>query len=93
MLTIVAKIHAKKGMEQHVYDELKKLIEPTRSEKGCIQYDLHQSIEDPTIFIFYENWETKPLWEAHMESKDVKKWRASSGDTVESFELYQLQKK
>jgi quinol monooxygenase YgiN len=37
---------------------LEALIEPTRREKGYINYDLHQGDEDPEAFFFYENWES-----------------------------------
>ncbi|SFS90772.1 putative quinol monooxygenase [Marininema halotolerans] len=93
MLTIVAKMVAKKGMEDRVQAELEKLIAPTRAEEGNIQYDLHQSIEDPAVFIFYENWESKELWENHMEADHLKEWGKVSGDIVESWELYQMEKK
>ncbi len=92
MLTIVAVIHAKQGKEIEVYQELVKLIKPTREEEGNIQYELHQSIEDPAIFIFYENWETKKLWQTHMESDHLKHWGKISPDIVESWELYQMKK-
>lgn len=55
-LTIVAKIEAKPGSEDLVYQELQNLIAPTQVEDGCLNYDLHRSIENPALFLFYENW-------------------------------------
>ena len=40
-LTIVANIYAKAGRIDFVKAELLKLIEPTRAEEGCLNYDLH----------------------------------------------------
>jgi len=40
-LTIVARITAKEGHRDLVKEELLKLIEVTRQEEGCINYDLH----------------------------------------------------
>ncbi|MGB0258137.1 MAG: putative quinol monooxygenase, partial [Coraliomargarita sp.] len=58
-LTIVATIKAKADQVDLVQSELLKLIEPTRAEAGCINYDLHQDNENPAYFLYYENWETR----------------------------------
>jgi quinol monooxygenase YgiN len=42
ILTIVANIHATVDKIELVKAELQKLVEATRTEIGCIQYDLHQ---------------------------------------------------
>jgi quinol monooxygenase YgiN len=61
-LTVVAKIKAKFGSEAVLRQELLQLVLPTIAENGCLNYDLHCSIEDSTLFLFYENWASKPLW-------------------------------
>lgn len=61
-LTIVANIHAKSDKVELVKAELLKLIPITRAEEGCIQYDLHHDNENPSHFMFYENWESRELW-------------------------------
>jgi len=68
ILTIVARIEAKKENLALVKSEVLKLIEPTLKEEGCIQYDLHQDNEDPTVFIFFENWVSRELWQVHMDN-------------------------
>ena len=55
-------------MEEQVKRECLALVAPSRAEQGCINYDLHQSTDDPTLFIFYENWETFGDLERHLES-------------------------
>ena len=55
-LTIVANITAKADQIDLVKAELEKLIDITRAEEGCLQYDLHQDNEKPAHFMFYENW-------------------------------------
>lgn len=65
-LTIVARILAKAKKRELVKSELLKLIDVTRTEEGCINYDLHQDNENPNFFLFYENWENRDLWQKHM---------------------------
>ena len=92
LFTVVARVQAKDGCETAVATELHKLIEPSRRDKGCLNYDMHVSLESPGIFVFYENWETKAHWEAHMETEHLQMWRAASVGLVEDFELHQLEK-
>jgi quinol monooxygenase YgiN len=70
-LTIVARVEAKGEKLHMVKEEVLKLIDHTRHETGCIQYDLYQDNEKPEVFIFFENWENKSLWEAHMQSEHL----------------------
>lgn len=89
-LTIVANITAKADHVDRVRAELEKLVVATRQEVGCINYDLHVDNENPGHFLFYENWETKPHWEAHMETPHLKAFRALAEDTVEEIAVQQM---
>lgn len=86
-LTVIAKIKAKSGSETILYQRLSQLIAPTLAEKGCLNYDLHRSIEDNALFIFYENWANKFLWEQHMESKHIKMFQQETVEIIEDYEL------
>jgi len=53
-VTVLARMKAKRGMEEKVKQELLSLVGPTHAEAGCINYDLHQSVQDKTLFMLYE---------------------------------------
>lgn len=67
-LTVIAKVVAKKNAVEALKVELLKLVEPTREEDGCIEYRLHQDEEDPSIFVFYETWQSRESLSQHMQS-------------------------
>ncbi len=90
-LTIVAKIKAKSGAESRVREALMQLISPTLAEAGCLNYDLHRSIEDPTLFLFYENWESKSLWQKHIASEHIKAFRKDTENLIVVFEVLLMQ--
>ena len=46
-LTIIAKLKAKSGAEEQLFEECRKLVGPTLAEEGCINYYMHHSVEDP----------------------------------------------
>ena len=81
-LTIVAKITAMPDKVEFVKEELLKLIPLTRAEEGCINYDLHQEQGNPAHFLFYENWETREHWLAHMETAHIKGFQAIAEEVV-----------
>ena len=89
-LTIVADIKAKSDRIDLVKAELLKLIAMTRAEKGCINYDLHQDNEDPAHFLFYENWESRELWQAHMGNQHLKDYMAATDGAVAEFTLSEM---
>lgn len=86
-LTVVAKIKAQLGSEGRVHHELIKLIAPTLAESGCLNYDLHCSVDDPTLFLFYENWESRFLWEQHMTAEHIKTFRENTEGLIESLDI------
>ena len=89
-LTIVAKIVAKEEKREFVKSELLKLISITRAEKGCINYDLHQDNENPAHFMFYENWETRELWQTHMANQHLADYMAATEGAVVEFTLNEM---
>ena len=88
-LTIVASIHAAAGHEDLVETELRKLVEPTRREAGCLQYDLHRDNETPGHFLFFENWESRDLWQAHMNAPHLAAYAAAT-DGLARLTLYEM---
>lgn len=90
LLTLVAVIEAKPDKTAFIKAELLKLIAPTRAEAGCIKYDLHQDNDRPEIFMFYETWETRDLWQDHMNNDHLKVYMAATEGCVENFTMYEM---
>jgi quinol monooxygenase YgiN len=91
-LTIIAKPKAKNGAEEQLFEECRRLVGPTLAEEGGVNYDMHRSVEDPGLIMFYENWTNRPLWERHMESPHLQEFSANTDDIVEVWELFQGEK-
>ena len=70
-LTVVAQIKAKPGKETQVRQELLSLVAPSRKDAGCLNYDLHQALDNPALFLFHENWTSKAHLDAHLEKPDL----------------------
>ena len=70
-VTVVAEAIAKAGKESEARQLLLALLEPTRKEEGCIQYDPHELNDKPGHFIFYENWASQAALDAHLKSPHI----------------------
>jgi quinol monooxygenase YgiN len=89
-LTIAANITAKYDKIDLVKAELEKLIDITRAELGCINYDLHQDNDNPAHFMFYENWESRELWQTHMGAQHLQDYMTATEGAVEVFTVNEM---
>ena len=89
-LSILAHIYAHPDQIDLVQKELHKVIEPTRSEKGCLNYDLHQDNENPAHFFFFENWESRELWQMHMENDHLQKFKEATEGAIKEVALHEM---
>jgi quinol monooxygenase YgiN len=66
-LTVIALLVSKPGQEQILKEELIKQTLKIRNEPGFIQFDLHQSNNDATVFMLYESWTDPEALENHFK--------------------------
>jgi quinol monooxygenase YgiN len=81
-LTVVARVKAKPGKEAEVRKELLSLVGPSRKDPGCINYDLHQAVDNPALFLFHENWTSKAHLDQHLQKPDLQALLARVGQLV-----------
>jgi quinol monooxygenase YgiN len=78
VVTVVAELTAQAGKDAEVKQELIAMVEATRLEEGCVQYDLHVSTEQPGTFLFYENWTSREALERHSASLHLQAFAAKA---------------
>lgn len=83
LLTVVAEMKAKPGKELELQSAALALVEPTRKEDGCVQYDLHVHTNDPGRIVFYENWTSAEHLARHAASAHLEAFRAHAKDLLE----------
>ena len=76
LLTVIAYMRAAPGKRDELRAALEALIEPTSQEAGYVNYDLHQGVEDPDAFFFYENWESGEHLDAHLAAPHLVEFAA-----------------
>lgn len=83
LLTVIAYMRAAPGKEDELRAALEALIEPTGREPGYVNYDLHQGVEDPAAFFFYENWESPEHLDAHLATPHLVHFAQIMGDLLD----------
>ena len=66
-LTLIAFLRAKPDSADELGRRLSALVEPTRLEPGCIDYQLHRSSSDPGLWVLYENWRSQADLDLHFQ--------------------------
>ena len=69
---LIARLKVKKDAVEAAKQAALAIIEDSRAESGCINYDFHQAIDDDTIFIWHETWANKAAIDAHGASAHFK---------------------
>lgn len=87
-LVIIGSSKAKPGKADEVRPILKSLLLPTLAEEGCLRYEMNES-EDGQSWVFTELWENRELWERHMKSDQVARFREISQDMTEYWHIFE----
>jgi quinol monooxygenase YgiN len=69
-----------------------RVIEATRAEAGCVQYNYGEDVLDPGLIRVSELWESREHLDAHMQSAHMAQWQRDravlglSGREISVFE-------
>lgn len=69
---VVADLRFKDNSLAEVIPLLNGMVEDTRKEEGCLQYDLVQDSKDKGIFFTIEVWESQQDIDRHLNSEGIK---------------------
>ena len=86
-LVIIGSAKAKRGKADALRPILKSLLLPTLAEEGCLRYEMNES-EDKQSWIFTELWESRVLWDRHMNSPQVMRFKEVVPDMAEYWDLF-----
>lgn len=63
-------------------------VEASRVEPGCIEYHMLRDQQDPTLFIFFEVWQTQAHLDVHSNLPHMKQFLAQRDEYLErDFEI------
>lgn len=82
-ILLTAILKAQTGKSAALKALLLELVPPSQAETACIQYDLHESREEPGLFIFHEEWADQAGFEAHQQAPHHQQFAAAVQDLLD----------
>lgn len=64
-IVLIARLKVKADKIEELKAAALAIVAGSRSEAGNINYDIHQSIEDETVFFWHETWTNKAAIDQH----------------------------
>jgi len=89
-ITIITRILGRADKIDFLKHEFLKLIEMTRSESGCVQYELHQDNQNPALFLFFQKWLSRDHWQAHINNKHLKQCLENTNGAIEEITMNEM---
>jgi quinol monooxygenase YgiN len=71
-VSLLSTMYCKKDAEGAFDTELKKLVDASVKEQGCLSYELYQYKDEPTRYVIEEEWTDEDTLAAHMETPHYK---------------------
>jgi quinol monooxygenase YgiN len=69
------------------------LVQNSKKEAACVQYDLHQNNEEPNTFIFHEIWENQKGLDNHNQQSYIQSFFENSKPLLQETPiLYKTEK-
>lgn len=79
-IVLIARLKVKPDKVEQARSAALAIVEASRSEAGCINYDIHQSIEDESVFFWHETWANKAAIDEHFATPFFQEFFAVVGE-------------
>lgn len=90
---VSAIIKSKAGFAADLKPFLLDLVNESRNEKACLQYDLYQSVDNENIFIINEEWLEQWWFDMHRQQEYVDNFTHASEALIEHSIVMHLTEK
>jgi quinol monooxygenase YgiN len=86
-VTCIANFTAKNGKTNELKQSLAALVDPTRSEEGCLSYTLHQNVENKNMFTMIEIFTNKESYDFHGKQPYLVNFKGIVEELVDSVSV------
>ena len=77
MIIVILKMVVRPEKREDLIEIIRGILEPTRVEKGCLDYHLYQDFEDANTFVVLEQWATQQDLERFVRSNNYRQLLAA----------------
>ena len=84
-MKVIVKYQAKPQYAQALEKTLREIIAPVRSERGCVQFDVHMSLDQRLVFFVDQLWESQERWEQFNNSERMHLFNRTTEGLVDEY--------
>ena len=71
-IVVLATAKAKPGKESDLEQALRDVAAPTLAQRGCLEFRLYRSAQDPSAITAFERWSSEEDHQRHLQSVHVR---------------------
>nr|WP_315175292.1 putative quinol monooxygenase [uncultured Flavobacterium sp.] len=86
-INLIAILKSKSENIEELRHILLDMVNQSKSETACVQYELHQDKNDKSLFIFHEVWENKIGFELHNQQNYIQAFFQNSKSLLQEEPL------
>jgi quinol monooxygenase YgiN len=75
MIVVVGQFRFPAERMEEARPVMRRVIEATRAEAGCIEYNYGEDVLDPGLIRVSERWESRAHLDAHMATAHMAEWQ------------------
>lgn len=87
MIIVTLSMVVKAEERENLLQIVRMILEPTRVEKGCLNYHCYQDVEDKDAFVILEQWETQQDLERFIQSRNYQQLLTAMELLIEAPEI------
>jgi quinol monooxygenase YgiN len=72
MMVVTLRMKVRPCNRDGLLEVIRRMLEPTRVEQGCLGFHFYQDVEERNAFTFLEEWESTDDLEAHMRTESFR---------------------
>lgn len=84
---LTAIVQSKQGKSEALKPVLQNMVQHSRNEEACLQYDLFQSTEDENTYVFNEIWASQSGLDWHNEQQYILDFIKSSDELINNIQI------
>ena len=82
MIYVIVEMRIRLEMAEKAFAAARQAVAATVKEDGCISYDVHQSVSDPSRLVLVERWASRDALSHHLDTPHLKAWRAAGAEFI-----------
>ncbi len=78
-IVLIARLKVREDAVERAKELALGIVGPSREEEGCHNYDVHQQLDDPTVFVWHETWRDRTALDEHFGKSYFQEFFAEAG--------------